>query len=169
MREHLYSVKIKQLLPAAVLADDALYRSGLYQWFYHSHGPENGRGLAEHGHFHLFAARALWERIAKAPEEVEFSSLADGDPDAETRHLLAISTDAKGVPGGLFTTAPRVRGRRDAGRAGDLGSVAPNSARHGISGDRPAFGVVDSALPAGDLGAARQAGRSVASGAGAWL
>lgn len=91
-------------------ADDAVDGAGLYQWFYHSHGPEDGRGLAEHGHFHLFARRALWERIAEAPEVGEFASVSGADPAAETRHLLAISMDAKGVPVGFFTTASRVTG-----------------------------------------------------------
>lgn len=91
-------------------ADDAVDRSGLYQWFYHSHGPEDGRGAAEHGHFHLFARRALWERIAAEAGENEFASVAGSSPDAETRHLLAISMDAKGVPTALFTVASPVTG-----------------------------------------------------------
>lgn len=90
-------------------ADDAVDRSGLYQWFYHSHSLEDGRGGVEHGHFHLFARRALWEQIAGGDEE-EFASVPGASPDAETRHLLAISINAKGVPVGLFTVASLVTG-----------------------------------------------------------
>ena len=45
-------------------ADDALDCAGRFQWFYHCHAPEESPGAAEHGHFHLFAKRALWEPSA---------------------------------------------------------------------------------------------------------
>lgn len=90
--------------------DDAIDGSGLLQWFYHSHGPEDGRGDAEHGHFHLFARRALWEQLAEGDEGDEFAALAESNNDADARHLLGISMSAKGVPVGLFTVAPRVTG-----------------------------------------------------------
>lgn len=91
-------------------ADDAVDRAGLYQWFYHSHGPEDGMRGAEHGHFHLFARRALWEQIANPSEGMTSEALAGPDQAVETRHLLAISMDAKGVPVGFFTVSSRVTG-----------------------------------------------------------
>lgn len=85
-------------------ADDAIDSAGLYQWFYHCHGPEDRPGDAEHGHLHLFARRALWAQLATSRDERAFHELC-GRPkqDPETRHLLAIGLDAKGVPISLFT------------------------------------------------------------------
>jgi hypothetical protein len=92
-------------------ADDAVDRAGLFQWFYHCHAPEDRPGAAEHGHFHLFARRALWEPLACAPAELEFERFAGASPaGAETRHLLGVSLDAKGVPASLFVVDSSVTG-----------------------------------------------------------
>ena len=84
-------------------ADDAVDSSDLFQWFYHCHAPEDRPGAAEHGHFHLFAKRALWEPRVGEPDEIEFAKLAGAAPEESgTRHLLGVSLDAKGVPLSLF-------------------------------------------------------------------
>ena len=83
--------------------DDAVDRAGMFQWFYHCHAPEDRPGTAEHGHFHLFAKRALWEPRAGEPDEIEFAKLAGAAPeDSGTRHLFGVSLDPKGVPSSLF-------------------------------------------------------------------
>ncbi|WP_227753964.1 DUF6969 family protein [Ramlibacter aquaticus] len=99
--------------------DDATDASGGYQWFYHSHSPEDRQETAEHGHIHLFARRPLWGRRLRSRAEKEFSQLC-GLPRANpnTRHLLAIGFDAKGVPMSLFTVNSWVTG--DLMLSGDL-------------------------------------------------
>ena len=84
-------------------ADDAVDSAGHYQWFYHSHAPEDRSSGSEHGHIHLFARRALWEGLFVTPAEHAFRKLC-GNPrsDAGTRHLIAIGFDAKGLPISLF-------------------------------------------------------------------
>jgi len=91
--------------------DDAIDGARGYQWFYHSHSPEDRPGSAEHGHIHLFARRQLWGRRLRSRSEREFAKLC-GDPasDAKTRHLLAIGFDAKGLPISLFTVNSWVTG-----------------------------------------------------------
>lgn len=91
--------------------DDAIDATGGYQWFYHSHSPEDRPGTAEHGHIHLFASRPLWARRLRSRAEMEFASLC-GNPRAtpNTRHLLAIGFDAKGVPISFFTVNSWVTG-----------------------------------------------------------
>ncbi|MDE2604477.1 MAG: hypothetical protein KGL68_01000 [Burkholderiales bacterium] len=91
--------------------DDALDTAGGYQWFYHSHSPEDRADAVEHGHVHLFARRPLWSRRLRSRAEREFSQLC-GLPQATagSRHLLAISFDAKGVPISLFTVNSWVTG-----------------------------------------------------------
>ncbi|RUP25750.1 MAG: hypothetical protein EKK45_18385 [Curvibacter sp.] len=91
--------------------DDAIDGARGYQWFYHSHSPEDRPGAREHGHIHLFARRALWGRRLRSRSEREFAKLC-GDPasDANTRHLLAIGFDAKGLPISLFTVNSWVTG-----------------------------------------------------------
>lgn len=84
--------------------DDAIDRDSGYQWFYHSHSPEDRFDAAEHGHFHLFARRPLWSRRLHSTAERAFSALT-GNPGSHvnTRHLIAIGMDAKGLPVSLFT------------------------------------------------------------------
>ena len=91
--------------------DDAIDSDRGYQWFYHSHSPEDRPGAAEHGHIHLFARRKLWSRRLRSAKETEFASLAD-DPNQQvnTRHLISIGLDAKGIPTSLFTVNSWVTG-----------------------------------------------------------
>ena len=84
--------------------DDAFCRSGGYQWFYHSHSPEDRPGAVEHGHIHLFARRPLWGRRLQSNSEKAFAELCGhASSKANTRHLLTIGFDAKGIPISLFT------------------------------------------------------------------
>ncbi|MDE1895300.1 MAG: hypothetical protein KGJ96_12805 [Xanthomonadaceae bacterium] len=91
--------------------DDAIDREHGYQWFYHSHSPEDRPDATEHGHFHLFARRPLWSRRLQSRAERDFAALT-GHPDERvaTRHLLAIGMDAKGIPVSLFTVNSWVTG-----------------------------------------------------------
>lgn len=92
-------------------ADDAIDLVSGYQWFYHSHSPEDRPGAAEHGHVHLFARRSLWGRRLRSRAARRFAALC-GHPCAApaTRHLLAIGFDAKGLPISLFTVNSWVTG-----------------------------------------------------------
>jgi len=91
--------------------DDAIDHASGFQWFYHSHSPEDRPGASEHGHIHLFARRKLWSRRLRSAHEIEFASLAD-DPTqpVNTRHLITIGLDAKGIPVSLFTVNSWVTG-----------------------------------------------------------
>lgn len=93
--------------------EDAVDESSGYQWFYHCHSPDD-RGetnTLEHGHFHVFARTTalskLPERFSKADELHAIASLEN---DRETRHLLCISLDAKGIPIEIFTVNSWVTG-----------------------------------------------------------
>lgn len=92
-------------------ADDAVDSAGRYQWFYHSHAPEDRFSDSEHGHIHLFARRALWEGLSATPQERAFRKLC-GNPrsNAGTRHLIAIGFDVKGLPTSLFAVNSWVTG-----------------------------------------------------------
>lgn len=92
-------------------ADDAVDSAGRYQWFYHSHAPEDRPAGSEHGHIHLFARRALWGGLSATPEERAFRKLC-GNPrsNAGTRHLIAIGFDAKGLPTSFFAVNSWVTG-----------------------------------------------------------
>ena len=93
--------------------DDAIDESSGYQWFYHSHAPEDRQeaNTAEHGHFHLFArtsaCRALPPHLRRADR---LRPLAGYDASASTRHLLCVSLDAKGLPIEFFTVNSWVTG-----------------------------------------------------------
>ncbi len=91
--------------------DDAIDHASGYQWFYHSHSPEDRPGAVEHGHVHLFARRPLWSRRLRSRSERAFAELC-GNPRASsaTRHLLTIGFDAKGLPISLFTVNSWVTG-----------------------------------------------------------
>ncbi|MDE2431461.1 MAG: hypothetical protein KGN37_01265 [Burkholderiales bacterium] len=90
--------------------DDAMSASG-FQWFYHSHDPLDRAGAAEHGHLHIFARRPLWARRLRSRDQRAFESLCGQvHANADTRHLLAIGLDAKGVPITLFTVNSWVTG-----------------------------------------------------------
>lgn len=92
-------------------ADDAVDSADRYQWFYHSHAPEDRAADSEHGHVHLFARRALWKGLPATPDERAFRKFC-GHPrsDAGTRHLLAIGLDSKGLPISVFTVNSWVTG-----------------------------------------------------------
>ncbi|MGS0742961.1 DUF6969 family protein [Glaciimonas sp. GG7] len=91
--------------------DDAIDKSSGYQWFYHSHSPEDRPGAVEHGHIHLFARKPLWGRRRQSRSERAFAELC-GNPSANstTRHLLTIGFDSKGLPISLFTVNSWVTG-----------------------------------------------------------
>lgn len=91
--------------------DDAIDRASGYQWFYHSHSPQDRPGAVEHGHIHLFARHPRWSRRLRSRAEQAFAALC-GHPQARpsTRHLLTIAFDAKGVPISLFTVNSWVTG-----------------------------------------------------------
>lgn len=91
--------------------DDAIDLASGYQWFYHSHSPEDRPGATEHGHFHLFALRPLWARRLQSKAETAFAALTGNSREqVNTRHLLTIGMDAKGVPVSLFTVNSWVTG-----------------------------------------------------------
>jgi hypothetical protein len=90
---------------------DAVDTEGGFQWFYHSHAPQDRPGAAEHGHIHLFARRPLWARRLHSRAEQAFAAMTGHPADAPlTRHLLAIGFDAKGLPVSLFTVNSWVTG-----------------------------------------------------------
>lgn len=91
--------------------DDAMDPAAGYQWFYHSHSPEDRPGTTEHGHFHLFAHRRLWAGRLRSKAEKTFSALT-GNPRRQirTRHLLAVGMNASGIPVTLFTVNSWVTG-----------------------------------------------------------
>ena len=92
--------------------DDAIDSAGLYQWFYHCHEPEDRSGNPdEHGHLHLFARRPCWEQLARSADEQAFHELCgQHGQDPQTRHLVAIGLDPKGVPISVFMVNSRVTG-----------------------------------------------------------
>ena len=94
-------------------ADDAVDEGSGYQWFYHSHAPEDRQAGAakEHGHFHLFARADAWTALPSSLAEADtLRLLAGSEISVSTRHLLCISLDAKGVPFELFTVNSWVTG-----------------------------------------------------------
>lgn len=91
--------------------DDAIDTSNGFQWFYHSHSPEDRPVGAEHGHIHLFARRPLWSRRLKSCAEAEFEKIcAMHKTETQSRHLLGIGLSAKGIPISLFTVNSWVTG-----------------------------------------------------------
>ena len=93
--------------------DDAIDPKSGFHWFYHSHSPTDRPGAKEHGHIHLFARRKLWARRLRSAHEIEFTKLT-GEPATarNTRHLLTIGFNAKGIPTSLFTVNSWVTGDR---------------------------------------------------------
>ena len=101
---------------------DAIDSEHGYQWFYHSHSPEDRPWTTEHGHIHLFAQRKLWSRRLRSAREVSFAKLEGGPiKPVKTRHLLTIALDTKGLPVSLFSVNSWV--------TGDLMLSADTSAR----------------------------------------
>lgn len=91
--------------------DDAIDVASGFQWFYHSHAPEDRTESGEHGHIHLFARRRLWSRRLRSDREIRFSQLL-GVPEhrVDTMHLLCMGFNAKGLPTSLFTVNSWVTG-----------------------------------------------------------
>ncbi len=101
--------------------DDAIDLVSGYQWFYHSHSPEDRLGATEHGHFHLFARRPLWARQLQSSADKAFARFTHNPKKpVNTRHLLTIGMNAKGVPESVFTVNSWV--------TGDLMLSAPTTA-----------------------------------------
>jgi hypothetical protein len=103
--------------------DDAVDAATGYQWFYHSHSPQDRAGSGEHGHFHLFARRPIWARRLCSERERAFAALTGNpDPVVQTRHLLGLGLDPRGVPVSLFTVNSWVTGdlMLSAGLTGEL-------------------------------------------------
>lgn len=91
--------------------DDAISRGRRYQWFYHSHSPEDRPDSTEHGHFHLFARMEGVAKLIDAYTEKRFLRKLDVDiNDASTRHLLCIGISPVGLPISLFTVNRWVTG-----------------------------------------------------------
>jgi hypothetical protein len=91
--------------------EDAIDHASGCQWFYHSHSPEDRPQAPEHGHIHLFACRPLWQGRLRSPAERDFARLcAMPRSRSNTRHLLALGLDAKGIPISLFTVNSWVTG-----------------------------------------------------------
>lgn len=91
--------------------DDAIDPQSGFQWFYHAHSPQDRPDSVEHGHIHLFARRQLWSRRLRSRREIQFAQLDGGATDGvDTRHLLTIGFDAKGLPLSLFTVNSWVTG-----------------------------------------------------------
>lgn len=114
--EHLFGDMLQGQMPrqwSHYPEDDAIDQESGFQWFYHSHARQDRPGAAEHGHIHLFARRKLWTRRLRSAQEMNFAKFV-GEPAAleNTRHLLAIGFDAKGIPKALFTVNSWVTGDR---------------------------------------------------------
>lgn len=112
--EHLFTQLLKGQAPRQWThypEDDAIDRASGYQWFYHSHSPQDRPETGEHGHIHVFARRPLWSRRLQSSAEKAFAELCcQPQASPNTRHLLAIGFDAKGVPSSLFTVNSWVTG-----------------------------------------------------------
>ncbi len=85
--------------------DDVIDHSTGYQYFYHSHSPEDRQDSPEHGHFHLFARMDGEKHDIDANTEARFLDSLKSAPDrvSTNANLLCISLDAKGVPLSMFT------------------------------------------------------------------
>ncbi len=91
--------------------DDVIDRASGYQYFYHSHAPEDRENSAEHGHFHLFARLdGAQHGIDAAAEQAFLQGIAADAATGNTAHLLCISLNARGVPTSLFTVNRWVTG-----------------------------------------------------------
>ena len=91
--------------------DDAIDTDSGFQWFYHAHSPEDRHGSLEHGHIHVFARKPLWSRRMHSDAERSFASLCGfSRQKPNSRHLLGIGFDAKGLPINIFTVNSWVTG-----------------------------------------------------------
>ncbi|MES2295487.1 MAG: hypothetical protein V4582_00525 [Pseudomonadota bacterium] len=92
--------------------DDVVDEACGYQYFYHSHSPQDRPHASDHGHFHLFARSAAHLDKIDPAHEARFLRGIKAAPavDAKTAALLCIGLDAKGVPISLFTVNRWVTG-----------------------------------------------------------
>ncbi|OYV80097.1 MAG: hypothetical protein B7X47_03985 [Ferrovum sp. 34-44-207] len=92
--------------------DDVIDHASGYQFFYHSHSPEDRDAAGEHGHFHVFARQDMHRRDIDPGTEGDFLTHLNGEQPAQanTIHLLCVSLNAKGVPNALFTVNRWVTG-----------------------------------------------------------
>ena len=114
--EHLFGDVLQGQMPrqwSHYPEDDAIDQESGFQWFYHSHAPQDRPGATEHGHIHLFARRPRWARRLRSAAELRFTALHGAPPaSTHTRHLLALGFDARGLPTSLFTVNSWVTGDR---------------------------------------------------------
>jgi hypothetical protein len=91
---------------------DVIDTSSGYQYFYHSHSPEDRLDSPEHGHFHVFARLDGEKHVINEDAETKFlhDLRADSAGQSTTANLLCISLDAKGVPMSIFTVNRWVTG-----------------------------------------------------------
>lgn len=113
-REHLLAPLLGGAAPvqwAHYPDDDVIDTISGYQYFYHSHSPEDRPDSTDHGHFHLFARVDSGVHVLDAERETHFlASLAAQAGSGNTASLLCIGLDAKGVPRSLFTVNRWVTG-----------------------------------------------------------
>lgn len=82
-----------------------------YQYFYHSHAPEDREDAAEHGHFHLFARLDNALHVPdEAAEQAFLTGMAADAASGNTANLLCVSLNARGVPTSFFTVNRWVTG-----------------------------------------------------------
>lgn len=92
--------------------DDVIDRATGYQFFYHSHSPDDRDSAAEHGHFHLFARQDVHGPGIDPHAETNFlqSQIGEQPANTDTIHLLCVALNAKGIPKTLFTVNRWVTG-----------------------------------------------------------
>lgn len=85
--------------------DDVIDHSAGYQYFYHSHSPEDRQDSPEHGHFHLFARMDGGKHDIDTNTEASFLDSLKSVSGRQTANasLLCISLDSIGVPMSMFT------------------------------------------------------------------
>lgn len=105
--------------------NDVIDRKTGYQYFYHSHSPEDREDCDEHGHFHLFARVDEGQHAVELTAANEFcNQMRSCQTAANTINLLCISLDAKGVPTMLFTVNRWVTGDHVASASATLKLLA---------------------------------------------
>lgn len=92
--------------------DNVIDHATGYQFFYHSHSPDDRDSVTEHGHFHLFARQDVHGPGIDSHAETNFVKSLTGEQPAhtDTIHLLCVSLNAKGVPNAVFTVNRWVTG-----------------------------------------------------------
>ncbi|KAF3996525.1 DUF6969 family protein [Glaciimonas immobilis] len=92
--------------------DDVVDHTSGYQFFYHSHSPDDRDPAIEHGHFHVFARLDVHGHTIGLGTEEAFLSDLNAEPLAEARtiSLLCVSLSAKGLPNALFSVNRWVTG-----------------------------------------------------------